>query len=302
MHLVRTALVLFTLAAQAQQQPQRPPPRLPEGVTVTRDLAYTASSNKAQRLDLYLPAQSPKPWPLVVWIHGGAWQAGNKSDNGALGLTARGYAVASVEYRFSQEAAFPAQIEDCKAAIRWLRAKAGDYGYDAERIGVWGNSAGGHLVCLLGTSGDVPAFDTGGNTNQSSRVQAVCNFYGPTDLLRFAKTPGYERGDKPDAPEGRLVGGTVNSKPEVAKAASPVTYVSADDPPFLHYHGTKDPLVPADQAIALDEALRGAGVTSELHLLEGAGHGGPAFNAPEVRTNILAFFDRYIRRTAAAKP
>lgn len=292
MRLVLAALIALAATAHGQQ---RPAPPVPAGVKALRDLVYSEPDGRPQKLDLFLPENAPKPWPLVVWVHGGAWKAGSKQDCGALGLTAKGFAVASVEYRFSQVAPFPAQIVDCKAAIRWLRAKAGEYGYDADRIGAWGNSAGGHLVCLLGTAGDVAAFDVGENTNVSSRVQAVCNFYGPTDLPRFARTPGYERGDKPEAPEGQLLGGTVNGKPEAAKAASPVTYATSDDPPFLTYHGTKDPLVPADQAVALDEALKKAGVASEVHLLEGAGHGGPHFGGVEVRTNIIAFFERHLK-------
>lgn len=297
-----TFLVLLAAAALAAHGQQRPPTRAPEGVRAVLDLTYSEPDGHAQKLDLYLPEQAPKPWPLVVWVHGGAWKAGSKNDVGAMALTAKGYAVASVEYRFSQVAPFPAQIIDCKAAIRWLRAKAGDYGYDADRIGVWGSSAGGHLVCMLGTAGDVAAFDVGDHTNFSSRVQAVCNFFGPTDLIRFSKTPGYERGSKPEAPECLLIGGTLDAHPEAGKAASPVTYASADDPPFLTYHGTKDPLVPVDQAAALDEALKKAGVASEVHLLEGAGHGGPQFGAADVRNNILAFFEKNLRKPAAPAP
>src|SRR4051812_41159529 len=169
------------------------PPKDPSGITVHRDLKYVKDGSPAQALDLYLPSEkSDKSLPVIAYIHGGGWSGGSKSGCWALPEVKRGYAVVSIEYRFSQEAIFPAQIQDCKAAIRWLRANAKEYNLDAGHIGVWGDSAGGHLVALLGVTGDSKAFPAiGGNEDQSDRVQAVVDWYGPTDFLTF-----YEQGDE----------------------------------------------------------------------------------------------------------
>ena len=156
----------------------------PKGVQALRNLPYVANGHERQRLDLYLPEKAEGRLPLIVWIHGGAWWAGSKEDCPAVPLAAKGYAVASINYRFSQHAVFPAQIEDCKAAIRWLRANAAKYHLDADHIGVWGASAGGHLVALLGTTGGVKELEgKGGNLDQSSRVQCVVDWFGPTDFV-----------------------------------------------------------------------------------------------------------------------
>ncbi len=156
----------------------------PKGVKVERNIEYVPGGDPAQQLDLYLPAQpADKPLPLIVYIHGGGWHGGSKAGSPATGFVAHGYAAASVEYRFSQKALFPAQIQDCQAAIRWLRANSRKYNLDPDHIGVWGGSAGGHLVALLGTAGGKKAFPPiGGNEDQSDRVQAVCDEYGPADF------------------------------------------------------------------------------------------------------------------------
>src|SRR5262249_44838326 len=169
---------LLAVASFATAQPARP--KLPEGTKAHANLEYVPGGHARQRLDLYVPAKADTPLPVIVWVHGGAWLGGGKGGGGpAVPLVGKGYAVASINYRLSQHAVFPAQIEDCKAAIRWLRANAKTYNLNPERIGVWGASAGGHLVALLGTSGD--ALDRegkGGNADQSSRVQAAVGFFG----------------------------------------------------------------------------------------------------------------------------
>ncbi|MCX7007984.1 MAG: alpha/beta hydrolase, partial [Kiritimatiellaeota bacterium] len=221
-----TCFVLVALAAVAQT-----PSRL-EGVKTLRDLAYVSSGHERQKLDLYLPEKAEAPLPLLIWIHGGGWQNGSKEGCPPLrqGFVGRGYAVASLNYRLSGDALFPAQIEDCKVAIRWLRAHAKDYNLDPERFGVWGSSAGGHLVALVGTSGDVKEFDVGANRDVSSCVQAVCDYYGPTDFTVFVTTPGYERHAGAEAPEGKLLGGAVLENKAKAARANPITFVSKDDP------------------------------------------------------------------------
>ena len=158
-----------------------------------RDLVYAKTPQRELALDLYIPDGATKP-PLIVWVHGGAWRAGSKAKPPALWMLERGYAVASISYRLSQQAVFPAQIHDCKAAIRWLRAHASKYGYDAERIGAWGASAGGHLVALLGTSSGVKELEGDlGYNDQSSRVQAVVDYFGPTDVTAMSKFPAFSK-------------------------------------------------------------------------------------------------------------
>ncbi len=182
------AMLAWVNLAASQERPKRPAaPKLPAGVKVLRDLQYVEGGHERNRLDLYLPEKAEGRLPLVVWIHGGAWWAGSKDGCPAVPLTAKGYAVASINYRLSQHAVFPAQIEDCKAAIRWLRANAAKYHLDADHIGVWGASAGGHLVAMLGTTGNVKELEgKGGNLDQSSRVQCVVDWFGPSDLARWA--------------------------------------------------------------------------------------------------------------------
>jgi acetyl esterase/lipase len=264
-------------------------------LTVLRDVAYVPGGHERQKLDLYLPKEADPNGrrPLLVWVHGGAWLGGSKAQPPALRFAGQGYAVASINYRLSQHALFPAQIEDCKAAIRWLRAHAGQYGYDPNRIGVWGASAGGHLVALLGTTGEVTEFDTGPNPGISSRVQAVCDFFGPTDFTKMSRFWSTMKHDAPDAPEAKLIGGPVQENQDKVQRANPITYVTKDDPPFLIVHGDKDPLVPHNQSELLRDALRQAGVSVTFYTVKGGGHGG--FRDPEVDRLVTKFFQKHLR-------
>ena len=265
-----------------------------------RDIPYVTDGHERQRLDLYVPPQGEGLRPVIVWIHGGAWEAGSKANCPAKGMLAKGYVVASVGYRLSQHAVFPAQIEDCKAAIRWLRAHAAEYQMDPERIGVWGASAGGHLVALLGTTGNVRDFDVGENLTQSSRVQCVIDWFGPTDFLHYGD-PATARPDDRKSPVTRLLGGTVEEKPELAKRSSPIYYVKPDSAPFLIMQGDKDPLVPMQQSELLYAALQEARVQSVLKIYPGAGHGGPPFGAAESIKVMADFLDQYLRPANPAK-
>ncbi len=288
MRLVPIAIVLgFVVSAFAQTA----------GVKSHRDLVYVEGGHERHKLDLYLPEKAAGLLPLIIWVHGGGWQNGSKDGCPPLrgGYIERGYAVASINYRLSGHAVFPAQIEDCKAAIRWLRAHAKEYGLDAKRFGVWGSSAGGHLVALLGTSGDVKEFDVGANLDQSSRVQAVCDYYGPTDFTVFVTTPGYERHATADAPEAKLIGGAVLENKAKAARVNPITYVSKDDPPFLIVHGDRDPTVPINQSQLLFEALKKTGVSAHFHTILGAGHGGPGFAGQDIGGMVAAFFDERLK-------
>lgn len=261
---------------------------------VIKNLPYQNDEHPRHQLDLYLPKDQSNDGkrPVIVWIHGGGWRAGSK-DGGAPALAKfmkEGFVVACINYRLSTEVAFPAQILDCKSAIRWLRANSEKYNLDNQRFGVFGSSAGGHLAALVGTSGDVSEFDKGLHLDQSSRVQAVCDFYGPTDFSVFVTTPGFESHAGPRAPEALLMGGTIEEKPEVAKLLNPITHVSEDDPSFLIVHGTKDATVPLNQSQLMYEALEKNKTAVHLHQLEGAGHGGPAFASDEVSGMVIDFF------------
>ena len=296
-------LTLLCLVAAAPAPTTKPAaPHLPRGVTEERNLAYIPDGDPAQSLDLYLPETTPDhALPLIVWIHGGGWSGGSKDGCPALGFIRRGYVVASVEYRLSQKALFPAQIQDCQAAIRWLRANHEKFHIDPDHVGVWGASAGGHLVALLGTAGGKHAFPPiGANEDQSDRVQAVCDFFGPTDFNTVVaqaeadKTKNVFHWNQGD-PYSKLIGVPLNSDPAKGDAVSPVHYVSKDNPPILIVHGTTDSLVPFAQSTEFADALKHAGVDVTLQPMPNSGHGGPAFTLPAVQQLITRFFDKHLK-------
>jgi len=267
---------------------------VPEGTRVYRDLPYVSGGHKRQKLDLYLPS-GEKKLPLIIRVHGGAWLAGSKEYNVPLGYLKEGYAVASINYRLSQHSQFPAQIEDCKAAVRWLRANADKYNIDANSFGAWGESAGGHLVAMLGTTGDVNDFDRGERPGVSSRVQAVVDYFGPTDFLQMDEcrlADGMVH-NAADSPEAQLIGGPVQENKEKVARANPITYVSKDDAPFLIIHGDADRLVPCHQSKLLEAALKKAGVPVLLYIVKGEGHGG--FKDPNVPKLTKEFFDKQLK-------
>jgi acetyl esterase/lipase len=289
-----TAIGLSTSFAQPEvKQPARSSP-VPPGAKALRNLEYGRVGDRAMLLDLYLPEESEKLRPLIIWIHGGAWMAGSKDGpSPALRFTADGYAVAQVGYRFSQEAKFPAQIYDCKAAVRWLRANASTYNLDTNRFCAWGASAGGHLVALLGTSGGVADLEgTVNDLKTSSRVQAVVDWFGPTDFLHIGEPESDLHHNAPDSPESKLIGGTLLDHKDLAAKASPITYVSKDAPPFLIMHGDKDRTVPFDQSERFYEALKKAGVDATFVPMKGAGHG---FGGPDAIGPVRDFLKHCLK-------
>jgi acetyl esterase/lipase len=308
MKVLDVLVAVFIVPAMALTQPQTRPATapVPSGVRVDRDLTYGRAHGKDLLLDLYRPDKQEGKLPVIVWIHGGAFRMGSK-DDGQMGnvswLSTRGYAVASINYRLSYEAIFPAQIQDCKAAVRWLRANADFYALDPAHIGAWGASAGGHLAAMLGTSGGVQALEgDSGNLKESSRVQAVVDFFGPTDFLKMdaAALPGGQKHDPADSPESLLVGGPIQDNKDKVARANPITYVTRDSPPFLILHGDQDPLVPLNQSELLYDALKKAGVNVTFHKIVGAGHGGPQFGTPVVRAMVQTFFDQNLKAVASA--
>jgi acetyl esterase/lipase len=277
--------------------------QVPAGIKLEKDIAYIEGGDEAQKLDIYVPeTSSDKPLPLIVHIHGGGWRAGNKFPCPVSAMVLKGYAVASVEYRFSQKAVFPAQIQDCQAAIRWLRAHAKQYNFDTDHLGAVGGSAGGHLSALVGTSGGKKAFPAiGAHLDQSDRVQAVIDIYGPADFSTVVQQAAEDKNVKnifafntPSDPYSSLIGTMLDDKPK-ADAVSPVHYVSKDSPPFLILHGTHDTLVPYAQSVQFEAALKAQSVPVWLQTLPGSGHGGPAFGKSAIIQLMQAFFDKHLK-------
>lgn len=264
-------------------------PRLEAGVKRFADLEYAKRTTGALKLDLYLPEKEIAGGvPVVVWIHGGGWLFGSKEEYCVLTwLAAEGIAVASINYRLLHEARWPAQLEDCREAIAWLRAHAREYGLDPSKVAVAGGSAGGHLAAILGTPQP--------SERAIPRVTGVIDFFGPSDLLSLpSNVPRAGRTDAQLARTNgaRLVGGIVRDHVEAAKEASAFHRVSAEAAPFLIFHGAKDPLVPLEQSERLHEALQKAGVTSELVVLPEAAHGGWPFDTDAMREKMRSFLRR----------
>ena len=269
------------------------------GMRTLEAIAYASVDGHSLLLDLYLP-QAGGPWPVILWVHGGAWNHGTRTALSGSELmrflVGRGFAMASIDYRLSQEAIFPAQIVDCRAAVRWLRANAEACGWDAESIGASGDSAGGHLVALLGTAAGVIDWDRGAHLERSSAVQAVCDWFGSSDLLSLSAHPSDLDHDAPGSSGARFIGGPLQENPDKAARASPLTHVSGDEPPFLIIHGAQDRAVPHQQSEALHGALQRSGVDSTLHIIQGAGHGGEAFHTPEILNMVGDFFTKHLKR------
>ena len=256
---------------------------------IIENVPYADTDNPRQQIDLFLPRQQldDKPLPIVAFIHGGGWRKGSRRSGlnfiGPIVQTGK-YIGASIGYRLTDEAIWPAQIHDCKAAIRWLRAHAEKYGADSKKIIVAGTSAGGHLVAMLGTSGGVSSLegDLGNWSNKSSRVDGVINFFGPSNLTAMG---GWH--NNPDSPESLLLGGPVQENKDIAKAASPITYVTKDYPPFLTIHGTNDALVPFEQSVELTDSLQKAEVLARLIPIQDGGHGRPHVSELDKRIRLF---------------
>ena len=266
------------------------------------DIDYVGDANPRQTLDLYIPeAKTESSYPVVLWIHGGAWRKGSKDRPGrALKAAGLNCAIVSINYRLTSEKSWPAQIHDCKAALRWVKANAKKYHLDAERIVVWGGSAGGHLVAFLGTTQNHPDLDgkLGSHTEQSTSVKGVINFFGPTDFLVMNHQGSSMDHNAASSPEGQLLGGEVSTLKARAKIASPFHQVSSDDAPILTVHGTKDPLVPYLQGKALDDKLDALKVPSVLLTVLDGGHGrgfGPSVDKAVINFLKHHFFDEALK-------
>ncbi|MEE3052295.1 MAG: alpha/beta hydrolase fold domain-containing protein [Planctomycetota bacterium] len=255
-------------------------PRALQGVKIEKNIAYAGTDNPRQALDLALPEKraTDRPLAVIAYIHGGGWRQGSKDGGlnrlGAYLATGR-YAGVSIGYRLSGEAKWPQQLYDCKAAIRWLKANSKKYGLDPKRIAVYGTSAGGHLVAMLGVTGNNKELegDLGPYKDYSGSVAAVLDYFGPTQFLLMNSKPSKIDHDAPRSPESLLIGGAIQENKEKTLHAAPMSYISKKACPFLIVHGTKDMAVPFHQSEILDKALDKLEVESILIRVEGGGHG-----------------------------
>ena len=298
------SIILFACKKSVEQSPSSP---VVPAQKEYFDKAY-AGNSAAQKLDIFLPSTGSAPYPVLIWIHGGGWRGGDKSNfrnSGVLSLLkSRGYAVVVINYRLSSEALFPAQIMDVKAAIRWIKANAATYALHKDKIGVWGSSAGGHLAALAGTSGDVTELEdlSLGNTQFSSTVQAVVDWFGPTNLLTMdsmAIAQGCVSSNHNDvnSPESQLIGFQITTRPDLVAKVNPATYITNNDPPFFIEHGLTDCTVPFAQSQNLyDRLLPVLGSQKvKLKFLAATGHGGGFFDNRATITEANDFLDRYLK-------
>lgn len=259
------------------------------------DIPYAEVDGHPLLLDLYLPKNVNRP-PLVIWVHGGAWRSGSKSNMPLTDLVNNGFALASVDYRLSPVAKFPAQIHDCKAAIRFLRGTAEKYGINAERIGIAGSSAGGHLVALVGVTNNhkILEGDVGDHDDQSSSVQAIVDYFGPTNFLTILNqsTP---HGLSVRVPAlTLLLGNQPHNVPDLARLASPVFHVDASEPPLLLIHGDQDPQVPINQSHELHAKYKEHSLPVHFEVVHGGAHGGDAFFDASRNRLVRDFFAEYL--------
>jgi acetyl esterase/lipase len=284
----RWVVAVITIVAWAGPAPSADGPK----IGTINDIVYTKTGLAEMRLDVAFPTEGTGPYPGVVVLYGGAWRVGNKWGNRTLlaEFARRGYVAVAPQYRHCPKDVFPAQVHDVKAAVRWLRGHSTEYKVDADHIGAMGFSAGGHLSLMLGVTGpddglegDIPP------GSPSSKVQAVVNYFGPSDL-----TPT----DVSDFAAGLVrdfLGARSTDRPDLAAKASPMTYLSKDDAAILSFHGTKDPLVPHNQSTKLAEAMSRVGLPGRVELLIGAGHG---WTGPEMRRTMndtYEFFDEHLK-------
>ena len=290
-------LAIFMTSCSSANDVAATPQPLGDGVAgqIDHDITYCTVDNVDLKLDLYFPKGMSAPAPLVVYVHGGAWMSQDKTSGAGeidlpliidLSLKA-GFIVGAVNYRFAPQFQFPAMIEDVKCAIRFLRANAGKYNIDPAHIGAWGGSSGGHLVSLLGATDAEAGFDVGQYLDQSSRVEAVADLFGHADLPAYFTEKGHLQLRK-----------AVFGNFDLIKA-SPVTYITPDDPPFLILHGDADLSVPLDQAQEFYNKLKTAGVPAQLVIVHGGPHGldapGEIPSPAQLSQIIVDFFTRYLK-------
>lgn len=283
--LTRACVLIFCIFSGSYSIAERIEPK-------AKDVVYAEVADRKLSLDLYMPPDKQNPY-LIVWVHGGAWHSGSK-ESPPLGLLSAGYAIASVAYRLSVEARFPAMIHDIKAAIRFLRANAKKFGFRGDKIIIWGSSAGGHLAALVGTTNNDKELEgnLGDHLDQSSSVQAVVDFYGPTNFLTIL-SQSTSHGVSVRAPAlALLLGSPVKMVPDLARKASPVYQVDASDPPLLIMHGDQDNQVPVNQSLELHGAYQQKELKVQLEIVHGAGHSDDTYFEPKNQRIIELFLSK----------
>ena len=288
-------LFFFSILGQGSSQTNPVLNIFPQGTVLHGDINYNDDNLQKHLLDIYMPAKVEGKVPLVVFVHGGGWMANDKyADIGYMKKTvaeivSNGYGLASIDYRHSTQAIFPAQIQDCNRAVSYLYDHAETYGFDIDRLALIGFSAGGHLASMMGLSNNDDMIDFYmAETSRTFRFKAVVDFYGPSDLILF---PG---GDDEKSPVGLLIGAAPLDRPDLAKAASPVTYVDENDPPFLIIHGEKDDMVSPKHSHLLSAWLTVKGVENELIIVKDAPHYGEMFDVDEVRSRVVSFLNKHL--------
>jgi len=305
---LRHCLRLFALLASVVMQPYKgyaqtsPVQKIfPEGTVLHPNIPYANDTLKKHLLDIYLPPHASGNTPLVVWVHGGGWMLNDKyADMGYMketvkGFIENGYALASIDYRHSTTAIFPAQIQDCNLALEYLYQHAGEYKIDKNRIALIGFSAGGHLASLLALSANnhIQDFYPSGKSPHF-KIKCVLDFYGPSDFIAIAGNRAVAASTERD-PVSILLGAFPLQRPDLAKRASPVTYVDKDDPPFFIVQGEKDESVPYTQSVLLSSWLTVSGVKNQLTVVPGAPHYGVMFDAPDIREKLFAFLGSHLK-------
>lgn len=290
------AVLTYTFTFTQPPSPGQVQARLPKGTIIHGNIPYNNDTLKKHLLDIYLPADVKGKLPLVVFIHGGGWIGNDKyADMGYMPNTVaamlnNGIAVASIDYRFAMQAVFPAILQDCNKAVSFLYDNADKYNLDKNRIALMGFSAGGHLASLMGTSQNNKVSDLYfPNTYRPLQYKAVVDFYGPIDLVLL---PGNE---DEKSPEALLIGATPLDRPDLAKAASPISYIDKNDPPFLIYHGEKDNIVSNKQSKLFSAWLKHYGVKNELTIVKDAPHFGTMYDVEEIRNKVIAFLTQYLK-------
>jgi acetyl esterase/lipase len=293
------SILFFLVAITSFAQPPSPSViqgRLPKGTIIHGNIPYNNDTIKKHLLDIYLPAETKGDYPLVVFIHGGGWIGNDKyADMGYMpntinAMLENGMAVASIDYRFAQDAVFPGILQDCNKAVSFLYDNATKYKLDKSRIALMGFSAGGHLASLMGTSQNNNVKNLYfPNAYRPFKYKAVVDFYGPTDLVLL---PG---NDDIKAPEAILIGAKPLERPDLAKAASPITYIDKNDPPFIIFHGEKDNIVSNKQSKLFQAWLQYYGVKSEITIVKDAPHFGTMYDVEEIRTKVIAFLNQHFK-------
>jgi len=294
-----TLIIAFVTSAFTFAQPpsaSQVQALLPKGTIIHGNIPYNNDTLKKHLLDIYIPAHAKGKMPFVVFIHGGGWIGNDKyADMGYMPNTIsamlnNGMAVASIDYRFAMQAVFPAILQDCNKAVSFLYDNADKYSLDKNRIALMGFSAGGHLASLMGTSQNNQVSNLYfPDTYRHFQYKAVVDFYGPIDLVLL---PGNE---DEKSPEGLLIGAAPLFRPDLAKAASPITYIDKNDPPFLIFHGEKDDMVSNKQSKLFSAWLKYYGVKNELTIVKGAPHFGPMYDVEEIRNKVIAFLTQHLK-------